>query len=74
MHANTSPLQPGTDGPAADEQAAPAIASEAAYALAAVYLEAGRGQPDVAALARLFTAAPHMATSILAAMADLSRR
>jgi hypothetical protein len=59
-------------GPASAGQAAPAIPHHA-YVLAAAYLEAGKGPADVAALARLFGALPHMETSILAAMDELSR-
>ena len=73
MQPNTGPLQSGADGPGSAGQAAPVIPYQA-YVLAAVYLEAGRGPVDVHALARLFPAVPHMATSILAAMADLARR
>jgi hypothetical protein len=49
------------------------IPDQAAMAIAAAYLEAGKGSADVAALARLFGALPHMETSILAAMDELSR-
>jgi hypothetical protein len=42
-------------------------------AIAAAYLEAGKGPADVAALARLFDAAPAMESRILAAMDELDR-
>jgi hypothetical protein len=72
MNASTGPLQPGTDGPAAAE-AAPEIPPHA-YAIAAVYLAAGKGPEAVHALSRLFARLPRMERDIRAAMADLSRR
>jgi len=74
MNANTGPLQSGADGPDPAVQAAPAITSQAAYALVGLYLEAGKDEEDAAALARLFDAMPHMETSIRAAMRELKRR
>jgi hypothetical protein len=68
---NTRPLQPSAD---AADQAAPAIASQAACAIAALYLAAGKGPEAVHALARLFAVLPGMERDIRAAMADLSRR
>lgn len=44
-----------------------------AFALAAAYREAGKGPQDVAPLARLFDAVPHMETLILAAWDTLDR-
>jgi hypothetical protein len=73
MHANTSPPQPGADGPATAPEAAPEIPPHA-YAIAAAYLAAGKGPEAVHALARLFAVLPGMERDIPAAMADLSRR